>query len=284
MSHSLLFLIACLALVWSASPSPGADIRVMSFNIRFGSANDGENAWPHRAELVAETIRRFDPDLLGTQETLPFQAEALGDALREWTYVGWSRDENPDGEQCGIFFRSDRFRKLDAGQFWLSETPETKYSRSWDSSLPRVVTWVRLADRDNGEAPLLFVNTHFDHRGRTARAESAKLMRRWIEDQAEDVPVIVTGDFNTAEKTEPWTTLTSSSRLIDTWRAVQPTATESEGTFHGFRGQPGSARIDWVLCSPAFRVTAAGIDRSHDGDRYPSDHFPVTAVLQTGDR
>ena len=55
------------ASVGAEEPVP---LRVMSFNIRLGVAKDGENHWDKRHDLVADTIKKFKPDLLGTQETL----------------------------------------------------------------------------------------------------------------------------------------------------------------------------------------------------------------------
>ena len=114
------------------------ELRVMSFNIRYGSANDGKDSWTNRQVLVVKVIKAFDPDLMGTQETLPFQAVYLNEQLPAYTYIGWSRDQNEAGEQCGIFVRKERFEIIESGQFWLSETPDEKFSKSWDSSLPRV--------------------------------------------------------------------------------------------------------------------------------------------------
>ena len=139
------------------------------------------------------------PDLLGTQETLPFQAEYLQSQMNDFEYFGWSRDATPKGEQCGVFIRKTRFEVLESGQFWLSENPDEKFSKSWDSSLPRVATWVRLKDKESDGRELLFVNTHFDHKGAEARKQSAMLLRRRLAEIAPDQPAVVTGDFNCDE-------------------------------------------------------------------------------------
>src|SRR6056297_3048996 len=140
---SLAVMLMLSSLLLSESAAEDAALRVMSFNIRYGSANDGDNHWKTRDSFVIDVIRDFNPDLLGTQETLGFQAKYLQGQLPEMVYVGTSRDANPDGEQCGILYRKDRFEQLEAGQFWLSDTPLVKFSKSWDSSLPRIATWVR---------------------------------------------------------------------------------------------------------------------------------------------
>ena len=275
-------LLSLMCITHQASASE--PIRVMSFNIRYGSANDGEDHWKKRDWLVAKTVKQFNPDLMGTQETLKFQAEFLEEDLKEYTYFGRSRMKTPN-EHCGIFFKTKRFTQLAGGHFWLSESPEVPESKSWDSSLPRMASWVLLNDNENEKAPaLLFVNTHFDHRGRVARTESAKLIRKRIEKLvaiAEEPAVIVTGDFNTPEGSEPYKAfLDGNDQLVDTYRESHPDKQENEGTFNGFKGRTGGGRIDWVLASPSLRIIEAKIDRTNEEDRYPSDHFPVTAVLE----
>lgn len=256
------------------------ELRVMSFNIRYGTAKDGVNSWPGRRQHVLAVIKAFGPDLLGTQETLPFQAEQLHTDLPGYVYIGWSREASADGEQCGIFVRTERFEVLESGQFWLSETPDEKFSKSWDSSLPRVATWVKLKDRAASSRRLLFVNTHFDHRGVVARRESAALLASRTAELAAGQPVLLTGDFNCGEGSEPWKTLTSSTAgLDDSFRRVHPQRETDEGTFHGFTGRPSADRIDWILCSPAWDVRSGTIDRSGFAGRYPSDHFAVTATV-----
>jgi endonuclease/exonuclease/phosphatase family metal-dependent hydrolase len=258
-------------------PTQAAELRVMSFNIRYGSANDGKDAWPNRQELVVKTITNFQPDLLGTQETQGFQAEYLKEQLPDFEYIGWSRDASENGEQCGILIRSDRFEVVKSGQFWLSETPDEKFSKSWDSSLPRVATWVQLKDKKADKREFIFANTHFDHRGVEARRNSATLLRKRLLDIAKELPIVVTGDFNCDEGSEPWKELLSGETLQDSLRRVHPTKADNEGTFHGFHGTPGAVRIDWVLSTSHLQPTESLIDRSNDNGRYPSDHFPVTA-------
>jgi len=270
------------ALSCSADDGDSSEIRVMSFNIRYGKANDGDDSWPNRRELVVSTIRAFNPDLLGTQETLPFQADYIAAEFPEYSMIGWTRERNPDGEQCTVFYRTDRFELADSGQFWLSETPEEKYSKSWDSSLPRVATWLILRDRNDSSKEFVFANTHFDHRGGKARLESAHLLHQRASELS-GAPVILTGDFNCPEGSEPWQALTATKLLRDTRRVRHPEPGEPEGTFNGFKGRSDGGRIDWILATEHFQVTAADIDRTNKDGRYPSDHFPVTAVLNRGE-
>lgn len=261
-------------------------LKVMSFNIRFGSANDGQNNWDHRKEFLVETIKKFQPDLLGTQETMLFQKEYLDKHLEGYGSEGIGRiDGKKQGESMAVYYRKDRFELIDVGHFWLSETPEVVGSKSWDSSLQRMVTWIKLKDKKaTGNPELYFVNTHFDHRGQVARAESATLVRNRIAALG-SVPVILTGDFNAAENSQPYKNLfgeTDGKKVIlDTYRVKHPTQTETEATFNGFKADViKGGRIDWIGATSQFKVVDAVINRVSRDGRVPSDHYPIEVVLE----
>ncbi|MEX1039927.1 MAG: endonuclease/exonuclease/phosphatase family protein [Pirellulaceae bacterium] len=270
-----------------AEETPESAIKVMSFNIRFGSANDGENRWENRKEFVAETIHAYGPDLLGTQETEAGQRDFLVEKLPGYGQLGVGRaDGQLKGEMMALFYKEERFEKLDGGHFWLSENPDQVGSKSWDSSLPRMVTWVKLRDKKQEDAkPVLFLNTHFDHRGPTARLESARLIRRKAQELGEGCSVIVTGDFNAGEGSAPYkamfgTNEGAESPVVDTYRVAHPERKSDEGTFSGFKEEnTGGARIDWIGVSRDWKILGAKIDRTAKEGRTPSDHFPITAEV-----
>lgn len=285
----------CLILAWpllvavadAADPPPA--VRVMSFNIRYGTADDGENRWEKRREFLVETIAAFNPDLVGTQETLAFQRDYLDEWLSGHEAFGVGRDDGAgQGEMTAVLFRRERFDMLDGGHFWLSETPDVPGSKSWDSALTRMVTWLKLHDRP-ARRTVWFFNTHFDHRGEQARLESARLIRRRISELAGADPVILTGDFNAAEASAPYQALFAERSaglrpLVDTYRAAHPRPIEPEGTFSGFaQTRPDGRRIDWIACSNDWTIDSAAINRTARDGRTPSDHLPVTAVLRYRD-
>jgi endonuclease/exonuclease/phosphatase family metal-dependent hydrolase len=279
-------LLVCLA-VSRASTQPkkdAAEVRVMSYNIRYGTANDGENHWDNRRELLLATIKAFDPDLLGTQETLGFQRDYLAEHLPNYEALGVGRDDGKEkGEMTALYFKRDRFEKLDSGHFWLSETPDIPGSKNWDAALTRMVSWVKLRDRRQPKAkPLMFFNTHFDHRGTQARLESARLLRRRIAEVRKTCRVIVTGDFNAGDDSEPYQALfAQASPVADTYRLANPNRTPNEGTFSGFKVSATTGpRIDWIGISSEWQVTQSTIDRTEREGRSPSDHFPVTAIVR----
>ena len=173
---------------------------------------------------------------------------------------------------------------MDSGTFWLSETPDNPGSKSWDSSLPRIATWVKLRDRNSGNREICFLNTHWDHRGNQARIESAKLIRKWIAEHAADIPTIVTGDLNVNEDHPGYRTLVTiegaGPHLRDAFRLLHPQPEPDEATFHNFQGTRRGKRIDFILCSGEWVPREAAINYANKDGRYPSDHYPVTAVLE----
>lgn len=263
-----------------------SDYRVMSFNLRTKFIIDAHNHWNHRKDLAAQSIKRFAPDLLGTQECQVGHAMYLKSQLPGYQFVGAGRDDGKaGGEMCAIFFRGDKFTKLDQGHFWLSETPDEPGSKSWGSAYKRMVTWVKLAPRDGSREAFYFFNTHLDSSAARARVQQAWLLRRMIDQIADGRPVIVTGDFNTDSDTTPYQLLVRGPQdwrgyLIDTYREVNPVPGPNEGTHEGFNGGMAGDRIDWIITTDNFATLDAAIDRTNYNGQYPSDHFPVTAVVR----
>ena len=284
----LTIFLACVFSSTASSQPRATDVRVMSFNIRYGTANDGENHWDKRKEFLMATIKAFDPDLLGTQETLGFQRDYLAEQLPAYEALGVGRDDGKEkGEMTALYFKRERFEKLDSGHFWLSETPDIPGSKNWDAALTRMVSWVKLRDRRQPKAkPLMFFNTHFDHRGTQARLESSRLLRRRIAEAHKTNRVIVTGDFNAGDDSEPYQALFApvakqASPVTDTYRVANPNRTPNEGTFSGFKATATTGpRIDWIGVSAEWQVIQATIDRTEREGRTPSDHFPVTAIVR----
>ncbi|MEM8953036.1 MAG: sulfatase-like hydrolase/transferase [Verrucomicrobiota bacterium] len=284
-----LLLLATLLLILPTPAQDSSDSpswRVMSFNIRYDNPKDGPNAWPKRKDFVVDTITSYNPHLLGLQEVVKHQGDFLQSKLPDYHFVGAGRnDGKDDGEFVPVMFRKDAFDLVDEGHFWLSESPDQPGSKSWDSSLPRIVTWTKLKPKTTTDAPtILFANTHFDHKGKQARLESAQLIRTKLQNIAgKDTPVIITGDFNTTESLEPYAVLVGSKpgQFIDSHRSAHPTPNPDESTATGFTAPKPGRRIDWILHSPHLKTTEAAINETiSDEGRYPSDHFPVEATIQ----
>lgn len=268
-----------------AGPLDGPRTSVMSFNIRYAGGDRGPNAWTRRADMVRDSIRTADPDLLGLQEVEAVQADWLLANFPDHSFVGVGRlDGKRAGEFAPILFRTDRYTLLASGHFWLSPSPDVPGSRGWDAACERLATWARLRDSVSGRT-VLIVNTHLDHVGQQARLNSARLIRRQIDLLRDGADVIVTGDFNTAPegpdgKPSPvQAALTTPGDLSDSYRRLFPTPDKLEATFCEWDRRMMGDRIDWILASPELAVEAAAIERRMHQRRTPSDHFPVTAVL-----
>jgi endonuclease/exonuclease/phosphatase family metal-dependent hydrolase len=253
----------------------------MSFNIRYGTAADGDNAWEHRRDAVIEVIDAFRVDVLGVQEALHFQLVELAAALPRYQRIGVGRADGAEaGEYAAILVDRTRLEVLEQGTFWFSDTPEAPGSASWGNDIPRICTWARLRDREANRTFYVY-NVHWDHQSQPSRERSAALLAETIGARAAaDDPVLVTGDFNAGEANPAFRYLLEAPGLglFDTFREVHPDASEV-GTFNGFEGTTTGEKIDAVLASVHWQVVGAGIIRSARQGRYPSDHFPVMATL-----
>jgi endonuclease/exonuclease/phosphatase family metal-dependent hydrolase len=270
-------MLLLLALLQATTPS--GDINAMSFNIRYGTAADGVNSWPNRAPQLVSLIQRHDPDVLGLQEALDFQLKELDSALTGYARVGMGRDDGEfRGEYSPILYRGSRFELLASGTFWFSPTPETPGSTGWGNRITRICTWARLRDRTTRKTFYVF-NLHLDHESAPSRERSAWLLADRIRGREYSDPVILMGDFNSGEDQPPVRYLVETLSLTDTFASVGREST-GVGTYHAFEGRTDGARIDHILVTTDWMVQSAGIDRSNEAGRYPSDHFPVFALLR----
>ena len=259
------FAAAALFFPLRAAPAPPASdstgLRVVSFNVRNSNAADGENAWPKRAEFFFDTVAGFDADLIGFQEVLAVQHDAIVARLTGHGFAGGARDDGKrKGEWCLIAYRKSRFTALAQGDFWLSETPEVPGSKSWDAALTRICSWVRLRDQATGRE-LVYANTHFDHKGVVARQEAARVISARLSALARGVPAILTGDLNITEDNPAYRVFVSPDtpgaiRWIDAYRAVHPVRRPDEASFNGFKPVVDGSRIDFVFHTADFAATA----------------------------
>jgi endonuclease/exonuclease/phosphatase family metal-dependent hydrolase len=250
-------------------------LRVMTFNVRTGIANDGPNDWNHRRDIMVRTIREQHPDVLGTQELNKFQGDYLVSKLPQYVWFGIGRRGDDGDEHMGVFYRSDRLRVIDSGNYWLSDTPDKPGSITWGNPYPRMVTWALFERKADGRR-FYYCNTHFPYRDQDelARTRSAQEILTRLNALPAGLPIVMTGDFNSAPDKPDHAVLTSL--LDDAWIGAGSHG-GPEKTFHNFTGIP-DRRIDWILYRDFRALTTQTITTQQDG-RYPSDHFPVVAVL-----
>ena len=298
--YSLLFVV-CAAFSLQAQSYVFA-----TYNIR--NANKGDsiagNGWGQRYPYIAQQIQFNGFDIFGTQEGKYHQLEDLKAAMPNYDYIGVGHDDGAQkGEYAAIFYRTDKFELLDHGDFWLS-TITDRPNKGWDAALPRICSWGKFRDKKSGYT-FLFYNLHMDHRGVQARAESAKLILKKIQELPDKLPVILTGDFNVDQNNESYALLDNSGIMRDSYQIAEFRYAPN-GTFSGFHpDRKTESRIDHLFLTKEFAVKKYGIltdtyrsertekeKAEQDSNfpkevtmtkyvaRTPSDHFPVMIVVE----
>jgi endonuclease/exonuclease/phosphatase family metal-dependent hydrolase len=271
MRNIFFLLILCVLSTLTGAQS----LKVMTYNIRYDTPNDGVNAWPNRKQKVFDLIKKYDPDLIGVQEALKHQLTDMLKALPAYHYVGVGREDGKDkGEFSAILYRKGRFTVQEQNTFWLSGTPEVAGSKSWDAALTRIASWATLKDNQSGRE-FVICNTHFDHVGAEARKQSAALLKSKVSALAPDKPVIITGDLNCLREDPPYKVLTNNEEI----ELIDP-ASEPKGTFCSFAVNSIECRaIDYIFVTNEWHADRYTVVEDNDGKHYPSDHLPVIVTL-----
>lgn len=277
-------LVACFLLILSIPmPSSGkgkenTPFNLMTYNIRMNTDADGVNAWPLRKDKVAGLIRFHKADIFGVQEALLAQMNDLKNSLPEYDCYGVGRDNGKEeGEFMTIFYKKDRFEKLDAGTLWLNENT-VKPGLGWDAACNRTCTWIKFKDKLTRKIFYAF-NTHFDHRGRVAREESAKLILKFMATINKDnLPMFLTGDFNSSKEAAPIQKILTV--MFDSRDKSATTPYGPDGTSGGFEVRESRRVIDYIFINQKVEVLRHGVLTDSNGLYYPSDHRPVLAEIR----
>ena len=284
MKYTALLLCLCNILLFGScknhpSAHDGQPMEVMTFNIRLDIPSDSANSWNHRKDDVCRMIAYYRPDLLGMQEVLHNQMNDLKRGLPQYTVLGVGRDDGKEaGEYCPIFFRTDRFALVEYGNFSLSEHPETIGIKGWDASYNRIATWAILQEKDNGQQ-LIYLNTHLDNDGKTARQEGVRLILNKIKEIAPGIPAIVTGDFNCTPEEAPLQTLENGGMENASKAAAVPYG--PSWSFHDFGRLPVEERvlIDYVFTTKGAKIDRYRVVHDKPDNGYLSDHCPILVEL-----
>ena len=280
-----LFLLCISYLPAKADTAESLELRVMTFNVRNSYARDGENDWKHRNELVYQTIRDYSPAILGLQEANHAQQNELLSALPEYGFVGIGAKGGIKGQYCSILYLKNRFRVDKTETYWLSDTP-TVPSSTWGNHHLRIFTYANLVDKETGHTIHTY-NCHLDDGSKKAREKSVRQIGEHILQQPSNEPFVFMGDFNAPENSVTIQQIgnfnTQQDGTIhlasDSFRMLHPQK-KDVGTYHGYKGNIQGDKIDSIFVPPATEVLQASIVRTSANDRYPSDHFPVTATLR----
>lgn len=273
-------LFSAVFLVFVIILSAQNTIDVMSFNIRFGTANDGENHWNFRKDKVKDLINYYEADFIGMQEAQKFQIEYLLENNPLYSFLGKPRTDEIDSEFSCIFYLKNKYKVLEENTFWLSETPE-KPTKSWDAALPRIVTYA-LFENIKTKKKVWLINTHFDHVGKIARQKSAEIILKKIKElqSKNNVPAILTGDFNSTTEDAWMKPLFENLQEASSKSITKPYG--GTATWNGFKfNEKPTEQIDFIFSSKnntgvkKFRTITDFYDF-----KYPSDHLPIISKIE----
>ncbi|MGB5170166.1 MAG: endonuclease/exonuclease/phosphatase family protein [Eudoraea sp.] len=260
------------------------ELKILTYNIRLDVASDKENRWDNRKEFLIGQLNFYAPLAFGIQEGFKHQLDAIKNGMKGYDYIGKGREDGAEkGEYSAIFYNTQDLTLLESNTIWLSESPEEP-SIGWDASYKRVCTYGLFTTR-NQERKFWIFNTHFDHEGEEARRKSARLIVEKINllNKAK-YPVILMGDFNLEPTTESISFLKSA--FNDSHELAGDSAFGPEGTFNGFQfNKAVTRRLDYVFLSKGnINLLKYGILSDSKNLKYPSDHFPVFAIISFNEK
>jgi endonuclease/exonuclease/phosphatase family metal-dependent hydrolase len=276
----------------SASGSFGQQFTVATYNLRNDNASNDDsvrgNGWKQRLPVIVKLVQFHDFDIFGTQEGLVHQLQGLKANMPNYAYTGIGRDDGKTaGEFSAIFYKTNKFKLLAHGDFWLAPITD-KPNKGWDAALPRICSWGAFQEIKTGYK-FYYFNLHMDHIGVIARRESAKLVLTKIKVIAGKAPVIFSGDFNVDQTSDSYTVINTSGTLKDAYDLSHIKYADN-ATFNNFNANnKTTARIDHIFVTKDFTVKRYGIltdsyrAKAKGSGQYeaklPSDHFPVMIVV-----
>lgn len=274
--------IASISLM-GCSKTGDEGLSVFSYNMKYESQTGGGDlvyTWERRLPGIVNSFKEYEADIVGTQELRKWQLDELMSSLDE-KYVAYGEPRYlEDDEHSVIIYDSSRFTFVEGDTLWLSETPEVVGSKSWNTSLPRIVTYAKLLDTETDNEFVVF-NTHLDHRSELARRNGLNFIVDLMLEYKE-YPIILTGDFNMYSDSEDFVSLTNQSELFgNTFTPFQEQFDPNGLTSHGFNGGVEGKAIDYIYYSLSeFTVSQTSIVYDKWDDRfYLSDHYPVYSIL-----
>ena len=268
-------IVTISAAILTAAP---LQLKIATYNLRT-NADKSPNDWASRAPRAAAVIRQEKLDIFGTQEVQRWHIESL--TALGYKVTGEGREYTPKAEYSAIFYNPESLELLNTRTFWLSTTPNVPASRSWNTACPRICTYGIFKHKATGKI-FVFANTHLDHRSADAKINGMKLIIRELSQFSKDMPMILTGDFNSRPSGEPVKAV--SSFLTDARSIAEKLLPGPNGTFNGYKPdfayKPGKVPIDYIFVnSNTVKVKTFQVIDDFKNGLSSSDHFPVAATV-----
>jgi endonuclease/exonuclease/phosphatase family metal-dependent hydrolase len=294
-------------------------LKIMTYNIRMAHLDTDMNKWDNRKNKLVNLIKKYSPDIVGTQEGTITQLQELEIYFPEYKFIGYIKDKDPgNSENMIIFYKPEKFEVIEYETAWISDTPNIPFSKSWDSMYPRSGTFAHFRNKNNNLLnqnlkEFAIVNVHLDHKGKTARVKGSETLINYIANlKIKDLPIFLLGDFNESPGQRAHQ-LFLKNGYLDVWTQCKEDSKCTIGenfvsSFHYYYGKivnlilsrlalyaiytfHGSAlpefgryHIDWILFKNAYnKLNPVLIEMpAIDIDNtgiYASDHFPIIAVF-----
>ena len=302
------------------------ELQIWSFNVTCQKNDDNSswsssNYWSQRKDGVYAFFNGQSPDIIGTQEceyrqrvnildnTSGYAAYGLGvDYGKEssgGSGISWLpsyKDYNSDSSNA-IFYKTSKFSILDQGTFWLSDNPSSVGSDDGHNC-----AWIKFRWDENGYI-FYFFNTHFtahytDEAYAARKAEARILYDQIAAINTENLPVIITGDFNATatevcgeEKGDTrWSNYywarnqdgkTSKTSYPTSFNNFSTTCTGFSSIYSSGTCTGGNSNIDNIIYKNFYENSKHGLKsgtfgtdfQAYSGRTYISDHWPITATL-----
>lgn len=167
-------------------------------------------------------VDSLDPDVMGFQEVTPKWMELLAaDYGKEYDYYYLFRESGKTtggsaGDECEpVFWKKDRFTKLDEGHFWLGDTPNSPSIFAGQTDQHRICNWVKLKNKETGKQ-FVFASVHYSLDNK-AREKSAAVMNSELKRVSNNgkLPIIVVGDYNMQIGSAEYSALLTEGLIAD---------------------------------------------------------------------
>lgn len=270
-------LLAALVLMLPMSGCGGAkeaEITILSQNLRIDSTSDGaDNDIFLRSDRFLWLLGEYKPDIAGLQEFTPTWDTMTYEYLEEHNY-GIVFKYRGDMEATPIIYNKDRLELLEETFYWLSDTPEVA-SPSWDDAdgtRNRIVTECVFKEKKSG-IKFVHINTHFGLTAYCQEMSGTQIYNR-VKEKYADMPVFVTGDFNSTEGSQPYENITADGLLTNSYYLAEEFGNVC-GTFNGFKEDSGSSVIDFIFVTNRVSPVYYSVLTDKPEGKFVSDHFGV---------
>ncbi len=287
---------------------PADDVTVTTFNIRGSNMDEDETSreWANRKKGVFAWFNENQHPFVLTQECSKDQrneilnnCSAYDAVYYEGTSSWWDQILGRDTDAPVVtFYKKDEVTVHSSGTFWLVNGAPTTPTQASNQNQQRCATWMKCTYKAK---KMVLINTHISYKtknGATGDSDEMQALREsemgviktWISNSANynpevDGPVVLAGDFNTAQGNSVFTYWRNNNDDCG-WYYARDTAYNNDKnscdtgrTFNGWGESVGT--IDHQFYSGFSDVKSYIVDREpYAGVQYISDHWPLTVVYE----